>query len=90
MPRCAQQLLAQLDVIDRNGAGLVEHRTGVPARLTLLTARGQSALERGATGLRDELKKIGVTIDVVPLEGNFLVKKFVAFRPGRELGNNAA
>jgi peptide/nickel transport system substrate-binding protein len=50
----------------------------VPARLTLLTAKGQTALERGGAVIRDELKRIGLTIDVVPLEGNALVQKFLA------------
>ena len=48
-------------------------RPNRPARFTLLTQKGQTALERGAAVIRDELKKIGLTVDVVPLDGNALV-----------------
>ena len=45
---------------------------------TLLTQKGQTALERGAAVIRDELKKIGLAVDVVPLEGNALVQRFLS------------
>jgi peptide/nickel transport system substrate-binding protein len=74
----AKQLLAQIGLVDRNSDGLVEDATGRPARLTLLTAKGQTALERGALVIRDELLKIGLGVDVVRLDGNALVQKFVS------------
>jgi peptide/nickel transport system substrate-binding protein len=74
----AKQLLAQIGLVDRNSDGLVEDVTGRPARLTLLTAKGQTALERGALVIRDELLKIGLGVDVVRLDGNALVQKFVS------------
>ena len=40
-------------------------RSDRPARFTLLTQKGNTSLERGAAVIRDELKKIGVTVDVV-------------------------
>jgi ABC-type transport system substrate-binding protein len=39
--------------------------------------KGQTALERGAKVISDELKKIGFTVDVVSLEGNALVERFI-------------
>jgi len=77
-PARAKSLLARIGLSDRNGDGTAEDARGVPARLTLLTAKGQTALERGSAVIRDELKKIGLTIDVVPLEGNALVQKFLS------------
>jgi peptide/nickel transport system substrate-binding protein len=74
----ARQLLAQIGLIDRNHDGIVEDATGTPARFTLLTAKGQTALENGARVIRDELKKIGLSVDVVSLDGNALVQKFVS------------
>ena len=53
-------------------------RAAPPARFTLLTQKGQTALERGAAVIRDELKKIGLTVDVVMLDGNALVQRFLS------------
>jgi peptide/nickel transport system substrate-binding protein len=74
----AKQLLAEIGLVDRNHDGIVEDASGRPGRLTLLTAKGQTALERGATVLADDLKKIGLIVDVVRLEGNALVQTFVS------------
>ena len=74
----AKALLAAIGLEDRNGDGTLEDSHGVPAHLTLLTSKGQTALERGSTVIRDEVKKIGLAIDVVALEGNALVQKFLS------------
>jgi peptide/nickel transport system substrate-binding protein len=74
----AKELLAQIGLVDRNHDGIVEDAAGQPARLTLLTAKGQTALERGARDLSDQLRTIGLTVDVVALEGNALVQTFVS------------
>lgn len=79
-PGRAKALLSSMGLSDRNGDGLIEDVRGVPARLTLLTAKGQTALERGSAVIRDELKAVGLTIDVVPLEGNALIQKFLSGR----------
>ena len=77
-PARAKALLASIGLLDRNGDGLVEDARGAPARFTVLTQKGQTALERGCVVLRDELKKIGLTVDVVPLERNAVIQKFLA------------
>ena len=74
----AKDLLAQIGLVDRNHDGIVEDANGQPARLTLLTAKGQTALERGARDLSDQLRTIGLTVDVVALDGNALVQTFVS------------
>ena len=79
LPR-AKQLLAQIGLIDRDQDGVLEDASKKPARFTVLTAKGQTALERGASVIRDELKKVGLVVDVIALEGNALVQKFVASR----------
>jgi peptide/nickel transport system substrate-binding protein len=79
-PARATALLAGIGLTDRNGDGLLEDAAGVPARFTLLTQRGQTALERGAAVIRDELKKVGLTVDVVALDGNALVQRFLSGR----------
>jgi len=47
------------------------------ARFTLITQKGRPRLERGAAVIRDELKKIGVTMDVVPLDPSALFDRIL-------------
>ena len=77
-PARAKTLLASIGLTDRNGDGTLDDARGRPARFALLTQKGQTALERGASVIRDELKKVGITVDVVPLEGNALVQRFLS------------
>jgi peptide/nickel transport system substrate-binding protein len=76
-PSRAKALLASIGLTDRDGNDSLEDRRGTPARFTLLTQKGQTALERGAAVIRDELKKIGLAVDVVALEGNALFTRFL-------------
>jgi len=76
-PAAAKQLLASIGLTDRNGDGLLEDPQNRPARFTLLTQKGRPNLERGTAVIRDELKKIGLTVDVVALESGALFDQFV-------------
>ena len=71
----ARVLLAGLGLRDANGDGLLEDAAGAPARFSLITQKGNTALEKGAAFIRDELKKVGVAVDVVPLEVGALVDR---------------
>jgi peptide/nickel transport system substrate-binding protein len=77
-PAKATALLASLGFADRNRDGLLDDVRGQPVRFTILTAKGQTTLERGAFVIANELKKIGVSIDVVALEPNALIHKLVS------------
>ena len=72
----AKQLLASIGLTDRNNGGMLEDAHGRPAQFTLLTQRGRPNLERGAAVIRDELKKIGLAVDVVALDGLALIERF--------------
>ena len=76
-PAGAKKTLAAIGLVDRNGDGLLEDAADRPARFTLLTQKGRPALERGSAVIRDELKKIGVVVDVVALDGNALIQRIV-------------
>jgi len=76
-PAGAKGLLATIGLSDRNGDGMLEDATGQPARFTLITQKGRPNLERGAAVIRDELKKIGLAVDVVALDFSALVDRFV-------------
>lgn len=77
LPR-ARALLAEIGLVDRDRDGFVEDEQGTRARLTLLTQRGHTSLERGAAVIRDQVKNAGLAMDVVPLEGNALVQRFLS------------
>jgi peptide/nickel transport system substrate-binding protein len=77
-PARARDLLAAIGFRDSNGDGTLEDAKGAPARFTLLSQKGRTPLERGAAAIRDDLKKIGVQVDVVLLDGAALVQRFVS------------
>jgi len=76
----AKRQLASLGLTDRTGDGLLEDQGGRPVRFTLITQKGQTSLERGAAVIRDELKKLGVVVDVAAIEGNALIQQILSAR----------
>ena len=75
-PAGAKRLLASIGLTDR-GDGVLKDARNQPARFTLLTQKGRPNLERGAAVIRDELKKIGVTVDVVMLDAQAVIQAFL-------------
>jgi peptide/nickel transport system substrate-binding protein len=76
-PARAAALLEAAGLVDRNGDGIREDARGAPARFALLTQRGQTLRERGASVLQEELRAIGLAVDVVPLDTPALVDRIV-------------
>jgi peptide/nickel transport system substrate-binding protein len=74
-PAAARTLLAGLGLLDRDHDGVMEDRAGARAAFTILTMKGNSVLERGALFVRDELRKVGLAADVVPLEVGALIDR---------------
>lgn len=64
----AKQLLASMSLVDRNGDGVLDDAQNQPVRFTLLTQKGHTDRERASAVIRDELKKVGVMVDVVALD----------------------
>lgn len=54
---------------------MLHDRGGRPVRLSLLTQKGNTSLERGAAVIRDSLHAVGVQVDVVALEAGALVDR---------------
>ncbi len=73
----ARTLLAGLGLENRDADEWLEDPKGTEARFTVLTFRGNLVLEREAAFVRDELKKVGVAVDVVALEQNTLVDRML-------------
>src|SRR6266487_107388 len=77
-PAASKQLLASIGLMDRNGDGLLEDARNRPVRFTLLTQKGRPELERGGVVIRDELKKIGITVDLVTVDANAVMQGFLS------------
>ena len=71
----AGALLDSIGLSDRDRDGLREDRAGAQASFTLITMKGNTILERGANFLRDELRKVGLAVDVVALEVGALIDR---------------
>jgi peptide/nickel transport system substrate-binding protein len=73
----ARALLAGLGLANRDADEWLEDEKGTEARFTLLTFRGNSSLERGAAVLREDLRPLGIAVDVVALEQGALVERML-------------
>ena len=76
----AKKLLATIGLTDkRDGAldGVLKDARNQPVRFTLLTQKGRPSMERSVAVIRDELKKIGITVDVVTLDSRAVIQAFL-------------
>ncbi len=74
----AQQLLSDLGLADRNGDRALEDARGGAVRFALLILQGNTAAERGAAFVREELSRLGIVVDVVALEFGAFIERLVA------------
>ena len=75
-PAAARQLLASIGLTDRNGDGMLEDARNAPVRFTLITQKGRPNYERAAAMVREDLKKIGVAVDVAALDVSQVIDAF--------------
>jgi peptide/nickel transport system substrate-binding protein len=71
----AKALLAGLGLTDRNGDGMLEDAAGRPVRFSIL-AQSNHMRERVATMVQDQLKQVGIAVDVVALDPNALFDRY--------------
>ncbi len=71
----AARRLAGIGLKAKNADGVLLDGAGAPVQFTLLTQKGNTALERGAAVLREQLRAIGIVVDVVPLQVGALVPR---------------
>ena len=84
----ARELLKGIGLEDRNGNGVVEDARGTEARFTGITQRGIGWYERGTAFVRDELARVGIALEIAPLEQGAVIQRLqscdydaVYFRP---------
>ena len=66
----ATELLTSIGLRNRDQDEWLEHENGSEARFSVLVFKGNAVLERSAAVIREDLKQVGIAVDVVPLEPN--------------------
>jgi peptide/nickel transport system substrate-binding protein len=74
----ARELLKSIGLEDRNGNGVVEDAAGTEARFTVITQQGLGYYERSTAVLRDEAAKVGIALDIAPLEFGAMIERMLA------------
>lgn len=72
----ARTLLATLRLADRDGDGILEDAAGKPARFSILTQKGNTALERTVSVLQEQLRQVGLAVDVVTLDQGSVISQW--------------
>jgi len=73
----AKELLAGLGLANRDADEWLEDEKGTEARFTVIAYRGNSSVERSAAVLRDDLRPLGIAVDVVALEQGALIERML-------------
>ena len=98
-PAAAAKALSAIGLVDRNGDGLRDDERGRTASFSLLTQKGHSVRERSAAMIQEQLRQVGLKVDLVPLEQRSMIGQwsegdydaiyfaieFDSFDPGRNL-----
>jgi peptide/nickel transport system substrate-binding protein len=74
-PAEARRLLASLGLRSRGGDAALVDRSGLPAGFTIITQKGNTALERGAAFIARELGTIGLKVDVAALDAGAAIDR---------------
>jgi peptide/nickel transport system substrate-binding protein len=73
----ARAMLATVGLADKNGDGLLEDESGGPARFSIITHAGHLR-ERVSSVLQEQLRQLGLQIDVVSLDPNGIRQRWLA------------
>ena len=76
-PARARTLLATIGLADRNADGMLDDPKGTPVRFSILTQAGHIR-ERTATMVQEQLRQIGIAVDIVALDPQSIFGRFGA------------
>lgn len=74
----ARTLLTSLGLVDNNGDGTLEDKAGQPVRFSILTRSGQPERERTMVLVQEQLRQVGIAVDIVALQQPEIVGRFTA------------
>ncbi|MEX1127078.1 MAG: ABC transporter substrate-binding protein [Vicinamibacterales bacterium] len=75
-PARAKALLADAGLADTNGDGMLDIG-GRPARFSILTQAGNTLRERSASLLQEQLRQVGLAVDIVTLDQGALGQRWM-------------
>jgi peptide/nickel transport system substrate-binding protein len=67
-PARARQLLAEAGLADRDGDGTLDDARGLPVRFSIATQKGHTLRERTAAVVQEQLRQVGIRIDVTAMD----------------------
>ena len=73
----ARSLLAAAGLSDKNGDGMLDDGRGQPVRFSIIT-QAQHVREKTATMIQEQLRQVGIAVDVVGLDPNSMIARFGA------------
>jgi peptide/nickel transport system substrate-binding protein len=76
-PARARELLASIGLRDTNSDGMLEDRSGAPARFSIMSQAGHNR-ERVASMVQQQLRQLGIAIDIVSLDPGALFGRWNA------------
>jgi peptide/nickel transport system substrate-binding protein len=77
-PAKARRLLAAAGLRDRDGDSMLEDAGGAPVRFSILLQQGVTTRERTVSMLQEQLRAVGVAVDVVGIDLGALFKRWQA------------
>jgi peptide/nickel transport system substrate-binding protein len=75
-PEKAKQMLAEAGWKDTDGDGILE-KDGKPFEFTILTNQGNKSREKAATIIQQNLKRVGIKVDIRVIEWAAFLKNFI-------------
>jgi len=74
----ARALLTSIGLEDRDGDGVRDDKTNRPVSFTLLTQSGHTERERTSEVVKEQLRQVGIEVNLVKLDGKGVRTKFQA------------
>jgi peptide/nickel transport system substrate-binding protein len=74
----ARALLTSIGLEDRNGDGILDDKANRPVQFSLLTQRGHTERQRTSEMVKEQLRQVGVDMNVVLLDANAVRERYAA------------
>jgi len=74
----ARTLLTSIGLTDRDGDGVLDDESGKPVRFSIITRSGQPDREKTITVVQEQLRQVGIAVDLVPLAAPEIPSRYAA------------
>jgi peptide/nickel transport system substrate-binding protein len=77
-PARARLLLSGLGLVDRNGDGVLEDRSGAAARFSVISLQSDSIRMKTVAVMQSQLRRLGILVDSVGLDAGAIVQRWAS------------